>query len=307
MSIFEMLTQRSYVWPAYGAAVAVGLVCSLLSVIVVLKRMAFIGQGISHAGFGGVGTAALLGLAGMSYRWEQDAVVALFCLATAIGIGIMTRRRRVEVDAAIGILLAATMAWGVIMQNLRVVLQAHPWYRRLVGGGGYTPPWEQILFGSPWTVGQSGMWTAVVLCLIVLVVCGLLYRQLLFFTFDERVSQVHGVRSGAMYFLLLIMLALVIVVSIRLVGFILVSALLIVPGASALQVSRRMGVVLALSATIGVGGTLAGLTFSLAAGSLSPGACIVLMLFVLFLAAQLVARVRLRQRRARRFGVNGNG
>ena len=80
-------------------------ISSLLSVIVVLRRMAFIGQGISHAGFGGVGLAAFFGLVG---AW-QNLVVLVFCLATAISIARLARRKRVGIDAAIGILLVGWM------------------------------------------------------------------------------------------------------------------------------------------------------------------------------------------------------
>ncbi len=290
-------TMWPYVWPALAAAVAVGLVCSLLSVMVVLKRMAFIGQGISHAGFGGVGTAAALGLGGAAYTWQQDLIVAAFCLVTALAIGALARRRKMEIDAAIGILLAATMAWGVVMQNLRVVLMDWPVYQQWVGGATYTVPWEQILFGSLLTVGPGGMWAAVAMGLIVLLICAALYKELVFFAFDETVSRVFGVPSGLLYYLMLILLALVIVVSIRLMGFILVSALLIVPGAAALMLSRRMGRVLGLAAGIGVVGAVGGLAVSLAVGALSPGACIVLVLFCEFLAAAAIARMTRRRRR----------
>ena len=163
MLTLSMLFARTYETQALVAAVAVGLVCSLLSVIVVLKRMAFIGQGISHAGFGGVGTAALLGFTGSIYHWQHDLIVLAFCLGTGLLIGVLSRARRIETDTAIGILLSATMAWGVLAQNLRVEWQTWPAYREFVGGGGYTPPWEAILFGSLLNVGEQGMWIAVVM------------------------------------------------------------------------------------------------------------------------------------------------
>lgn len=283
MQTFQLLFERSYVFHAFIGAVAVGLVCSLMSVIVVLKRMAFIGQGISHAGFGGVGTAALLGFTGFAYQWQHDLIVWVFCLGTALLIGSLTRGRRVEADSAIGILLAATMAWGAIAQNLRVAFQqSWPAYREWVGTAGYTPPWEAILFGSLFNIGQAGMWSAIVMCAVVIAVCAALYKQLLFFTFDETVSRVFGVRAAAMHYLLLVLLSLVVVVSIRLVGLILVSALLILPGATALLLSRRMGVVLALSVVVGITGCVAGMVLSLEVGTLSPGACIVLALSTLF-------------------------
>lgn len=301
------LFTHGYELYALGAAVAVGLVCSLLSVLVVLKRMAFIGQGISHAGFGGVGTAALLGFTGTQfgqYAWQQDLIVFLFCMATATVIAWMTQKRRVETDTAIGILMALTMAWGVIAQNLRVAFQSPdspmhwPGYSRWVGGPSYNPPWESILFGSIFNVGLPEMVIAAGLAVGVLLLCASVYKELLFFTFDETASRVFGVRTTVLRYLLLAMLCIVVVVSIRLVGLILVSALLIVPGAAALLLSRRMRSVLWLSALVGVLGSAGGLTLSLVAGELSPGGCIVAVLSAIYAAAYLRHGISRRQPKA---------
>src|SRR6266567_2957928 len=114
---------------AFVAGIALATVCSLLSVVVVTKRMAFIGEGIAHAGFGGLGTALFLGLTGGGFTaggtWKTDLVVLAFCLATALAIGMLTRRRHVEPDSAIGIMLVAAMAWGVLMIDLHRNLQGH--------------------------------------------------------------------------------------------------------------------------------------------------------------------------------------
>lgn len=285
MDVFTQLIERPYMLHAFVGAVAVGLVCSLLSVVVVLKRMAFIGQGISHAGFGGVGTAALLGFTGLQYRIHQDLIVFIFCLGTAILIALLTRNRRVESDTAIGILLAATMAWGVLAQNLRVEFQDWPAYREFVGGSAYTVPWEAILFGSIWSIGQYGMWTALAMMALVLLVCGALYKELLFFTFDETISRVYGVRTTVMHYVLLVLLSAVVVVSIRLVGLILVSALLIVPGATALLLSRKLVTVLIFAAIVGLIGTIGGFVLSVEIGGVGAGASIVAVLTLLFAMA----------------------
>jgi ABC-type Mn2+/Zn2+ transport system permease subunit len=141
-------------------------------------------------------------------------------------------------------------------------------------------------------IGQAGMWAAIVMGAIVLGVCALRFRQLVAFTFDETVSRTLGIRTTLLYFCVLIMLTLIVVVSIRLLGLILVSALLIMPGAAALLLSRRLGRVLVLSAVVGVVGTLGGLIVSLEVGRLSTGACIVFVLFGLFLAAYVTSAVR---------------
>ncbi len=287
MSLWELL-QDDYVRYALVSAAAVGLVCSLLSVVVVLKRMAFIGQGVSHAGFGGLGVATVLGLTGPG----ADLVVLGFCLCTALGIGLLVRSGRVEADTAIGILLVFAMAFGVAMYHLRMRLQEWRAYYEWVGGPTYNVEWHQLLFGSPFSAGPSGMWWSIGLAVVVLGVCAAVFKELLFVAFDEPASGVFGVRSGAMYYLLLALLALVVVVGMRLVGFLLVTALLMIPGASAMMLSRRLTTVLCWSGAIGVVGTLGGLVLSLGVGHLSPGASIVLVLVGLFVIAWGVGRLR---------------
>ncbi len=133
---------------ALVVGIALGTVCSLLSVIVVLKRMAFIGEGIAHAGFGGMGTALVVGATGGVGglgTWQSDLIVLAFCMATAIAIGALSRRRHVETDSAIGILLVASMAWGVLLIDLYPHLQRADWYVRMFGSGRPAPNVESLL------------------------------------------------------------------------------------------------------------------------------------------------------------------
>jgi len=259
------------------AGTAVAIVCSLFSVLVVLKRMAFIGQGISHAGFGGYGLALVLGAAGLA----QQSIVMAFCLAAALGIGYLVRSRRVETDTAIGILLVAGMAFGVLMINL--------W--TYVGSGGFSVSWESLLFGSTWTVGRPGMIAAIVMAVFVIAVGALVFKELLLFTFDESNAAAFGVRTGFIYYLTIVLLALVVVVSMRLVGFVLVSAMLVLPGATALQLSRRLSVVMITAVVVGLVGTLGGMIVNLELDRLSPGACIVMLLCVMFAVVSAGQRV----------------
>lgn len=280
MQIFHDLATYPVFRHALITGIAIAVVCSLLSVIVVLKRMAFIGQGISHAGFGGIGTAILLGfVAGVA----QDLMVLAFCIATGILIGVLARRQRVEADTAIGIVLVAAMAWGVLMTDLSVALQERvAWYADHVAADTPPPSFERLLFGSLTSVTRTDMWTAVIVALAVVGVLASLSKEMLFFAFDETASRVFGVPTRALYYLLLVLLSLTIVVSIRLVGFVLVSALLVLPAATALQLSQRLGAVLGWSLAAGLVGVVGGLWLSLEAGDLSSGPCIVAVLCVLF-------------------------
>lgn len=291
MHAIDALVQYEFGRYALATGVAIGLVCSLLSVMVVLKRMAFIGQGISHAGFGGVGTAVLLGYSGAAFRFEHDLIVFAFCLVTALFLGVMTRRRRIEADTAIGIVLSATMAWGIIASNLRTAWRADwPAYAEFIAGSDAPRQWDSVLFGSIFNAGLGDTIAAWVMALLVLAVCCAFYKEIVFYTFDETVSRVFGVRSAFVHYLLLILLAVVIVFSIRWVGLILVSALLIMPGAAALLLSRRMSTVLWLAGAVGVGGSALGVLVALELGSIAGGPCIVAVLAALFALAYAASR-----------------
>src|SRR5882757_3892128 len=113
--LIELLTNHIY-RNALITACALGVACAMLSVLVVLRRWAFIGEGVSHAGFGGVGTAWLLSLAVPVLGSEGAAYVIaiVFCMAMALVIGWVSRRDRLNADAAIGIVLVASLAWGFV-------------------------------------------------------------------------------------------------------------------------------------------------------------------------------------------------
>jgi ABC-type Mn2+/Zn2+ transport system permease subunit len=293
---------------AFVAGIALATVCSLLSVIVVSKRMAFIGEGIAHAGFGGLGTALFLGLTGSGLAaggtWKTDLVVLAFCLATALAIGLLTRRRHVEPDSAIGIMLVAAMAWGVLMIDLHRNLQSQDWYVRLFGSQPRAFNTESFLFGSLANVGAYDAWLAVGAAIVILLLLAALFKEILFYAFDETVSQVFGVPTRWIHYLMLALLSVTIVLTVRLAGIVLVSALLVIPGATASLLSRRLGRVLALALLIGLVGVVGGLSLSLAAGNLSTGPCIVAVLCILFAAALAISSSR--RRRANTSAVPAN-
>ena len=278
MQAWAWLLEYQFARHALITGVAVASVCSLLGVAVVLKRMAFLGQGVAHAGFGGLGTAMLLGLGGLA----QDAVVLAWCLGAALLIGWLARRRGLEPDSAIGVLLAATMAWGVLAEDVSGLLRAFDAYRAFVGPPASRAGFETLLFGSLTAISPTEMVVAVAVAAAVLGVSAALFKELLFFAFDETASRVFGVPAGGLHYLLLALVSLAIVVGIKIAGVILVAALLVLPGATALQLSRRLGRVLVASWAIGVGGTVLGVLTSLELGAVSTGPLIVLYLAALF-------------------------
>lgn len=278
MQSLHWIIEHEFARHAVIAGAAIATLCSVLSVVVVLKRMAFIGEGLSHAGFGGIGTAVFLGLMG----FHQDLLVLAFCVAMAAGIGLLTRRRRLEPDSAIGIVLVGAMAWGIFMSDLRRNVQGAGWYVHWFGRPQAPPNLEDLLFGSLVAVGRSDMILAIIVAAILLVVLSMFYKEIVFFCFDEEVSRVYGVRTTLIHYLLLVALAVTVVLTIRLAGFVLVSAMLVIPGSTALLVSKKFGHALLFSWVIGLFGTLAGILLSLESGDISSGACVVGVLCLLF-------------------------
>jgi ABC-type Mn2+/Zn2+ transport system permease subunit len=274
-------------WPPCIAATALALLCSWLSVIVVLKRLAFIGQGISHAGFGGIGVAAVLGLAAVSLTPAQSAmqfgVVVGFCVAAALAVGLLSggahggasRGGHTHEDTAIGIVLVVSMAAGAVL-----VQKYSPRFQ-----------WESFLFGYLFNTGWADAVVALATACAVLLTLGVIRRPLTFWAFDEGAAESLGVRTRAIRATLMVLLALATVTAMRLAGVVMASALLILPGACALKLSRRSGRVLVLSVLIAGGGVLAGLVLSFES-DWPPGPSIVAVLTVLFGASAGVGKLR---------------
>lgn len=286
MKTWEYLTNpdlSGLYWPGIITGLAVGLMCAVLSVLVVLKRMSFIGQGISHAAFGGVGVAALITVeatgaapGGALQFW----IVLVFCLAAALVIAWLSERGSAGADTAIGIVLVASMAVGAIL--IHRAWQIHP--TRM-------PSWESVLFGAILAVDERGSWTALAVSAATLALLWWFRRPMLFWAFDEPSAAAFGVPARAMKILLVVLLTLAIVTGMRLVGVVLATALLVLPGATALLLSDRLWPVIATSATCGVLGVAGGLVLSFEQDWPS-GPSIVTVLTVFYALARLVRAAR---------------
>jgi ABC-type Mn2+/Zn2+ transport system permease subunit len=271
--------------PALFSALAVALLCGALSPLVVLRRMAFVGQGISHAAFGGVGVAAILGLFSASTStaalFGAWGVVAVFCIAAALAIAALSRTEGVAEDTAIGILLVASMAVGFLLLQIQ---------RERAGALAVSV--EGFLFGQVATTGVAEAWLAWGVLGAILLTLVVLRRPLLFWAFDEGSAASMGVRTGWVQSIFLVVVAVAVVITMQLAGVILSTAMLVLPGATALQWSRRGAVVWVLSIAMGVAGALAGLFTSVVLDA-QPGPAIALAYVALFGIARLARRVGL--------------
>jgi manganese/iron transport system permease protein len=251
--------QFEFMQRAFVAALVVGTLCSTIGTYVVLRRLAFIGDGIAHASFAGIVVAYLRGL-------DYYVGAAIVAVITALGIGYINRRGKVSLDTAIGVLFTGAFALGVFLMS------------RLPT---YNVDLQGFLFGNILAVSRQDL--VLILCLAALVAVALLllYRSLLYTTFDPVVAEASGIKAAPVDYALLVMLALTIIISLEAVGIVLVAALLVTPAATAFQLTQRFLPMLALSAAIGAFCAVVGLYASYYLHAAS-GATIVLLVTVLF-------------------------
>ena len=277
-------------FPDALAAGAVAVACAVLSVFVVSRRWAFIGEGISHSGFGGAGTVWLLALAfpALDAEWAVYAGVVVFCLATGLGIAYFSRARAAgggtNTDAVIGIFLVASVAWGFLANAC--YKQAH--------GGREPAGFSEYLFGRMTATSPQFAIGATLVCAAVVAAVALLGKEIVYYCFDPAMAAASGVAAGFVHYLLILLVTLTIVVGARVAGSILVTALLVLPGATALLLSDRLRTSIAASVVVGLVGAAGGTLVRLRWPFLPTGPAIVLVMFVSFIAAYAWTRVRAR-------------
>jgi manganese transport system permease protein len=265
------------------ASVLVGLVCGTLGCYIVLRRMALIGDALSHAVLPGAAIAFILG--------ANDFFVgaAIAGVVTALLIGWVTANSRVKEDAAIGVVFTGAFALGIVLITLiqsRSVDLFH------------------MLFGNVLGVASRDLWVTAGITAVVLVTIFLLFKELLLHSFDPIMAAAIGLPTRGLHYLLMVLLSLTVVASLQTVGLVLVVAMLITPASTAYLITDRFGRMLGISAGIGVLSSVLGLYGSYY-GNVSSGASIVLVATGFFFLAFLFSPQRglvIRRLRTRRAG-----
>lgn len=249
---------------ALVAAILVGTVCSVVGTYVVLRGLAFIGDAIGHAAFPGVVIAFLL-----QVPFYLGAAVA--AVSTALVIGFVTRRTTLRPDTTIGVLFAGTFALGIFLFSAIE---------------GYVADLFSFLVGNILFISIGDLVGLLILGGLILAAVALLWKELLYSTFDPLGAAASGLPVGRLEYLLLILVALTIVVSVQAVGIILVVAMLVTPAATAQLLTSRFARLMGMAVALGVGGAVVGLYLSYWL-DVASGASIVLVetaLFVFVLA-----------------------
>lgn len=244
------------------ASCLVAIICGVLGCFVVLKGLAFIGDALAHASFGGVALAFVLGA-------NIYLGAFIFALATALGIGVLSQGGRVKADTAIGVLFSGTFAFGIL-----IISRVETYTTDLFG----------YLFGDVLSITSRDLVTITVSGIIVLALVAAFYRQLIFVAFDPTVAAASGIPARFLEYLLLGLLGITIVTALQAIGIVLVVALLVTPSATAYLLTKRFHHMILASMAVGCLSALLGIYLSYYL-DVASGAAIILTATALFFIA----------------------
>lgn len=254
--------------------VLISVCCALFGVVLVLKRFSLIGDGLSHVAFGATSVASVLKLTvPLPFVFIVTIVVAIFLL----GVG---ENRRLQGDSAIAILSVSSLAGGYLCLNL------------FSHSANLTADVCSTLFGSTsiLTLSQQDVWTCVILAVLVVGLFLFFYHKIFAITFDENFATATGTRSSLYRLALAVIIAVIIVLALNLVGSLLISALVVFPVLSAMEIFLNFRNVCIYSAIFSVVCTVLGILISILAGT-PVGATIVIVDLAGFLISALVGRL----------------
>lgn len=265
-AIFSYEFMRNALFASLWISLAIGIVGTL----VVLNRIVSLSGGIAHAAYGGVGLA---------YYFGQDPMIGalVFSTLSALGMGLAHRRSKTGADTLIGVMWSIGMAVGIIFIALTP---------------GYKANLMTYLFGSILAVSASDLKLMAAVALLVLAFAFLTYRSLLAISYDETFSSVRNARVNTIYLTMLVLIGLTVVVAMRMVGLILVIALLTIPPAIARIFLKDMRAIMAASILLSSLFCVAGLVISFLT-NLQTGPVIILLAAVVYLLSVLFRRVQL--------------
>jgi zinc transport system permease protein len=267
MSIFHLL-HYGFIQKAFLAGSFIAVLCSTLGVFLVLRRMSLIGDGLSHVSFGAIALGLFFGV------YPVYLAVPLVVAGSLLIIKI-TEKAKVYGDAAIGIVSAVGIASGVILASL---------------SQGFNTDLFSYLFGNILAISGAEVILSVALSIAVFCVIYFFYHDLFSVTFDEEYARTTGIKAGTMNSLLAMLTAITVVLSVKVVGVMLVSALLILPAAAALQVAKSFRAAIMIGGVTALLSVLSGIVVSFYL-NLPAGATIVMVNVGFFLLGLVLRKL----------------
>jgi zinc transport system permease protein len=233
----ENLFAYTFMQRALLAGLWISIPCAILGVFLVLRRDAMIGHGLAHVAFGGVALGLLLSVAPIF-------VTLGVAVLSALGIMKLKEKAGLHGDTAIGIISSLGMALGILLVSL---------------AGGFNVDLFGYLFGNVLAIDPEEVWVSFLLAAGVLLTTILFYQEFFFLTFDPESARASGVRVQRLDALMAVLTAVTVVLGMKVVGILMVSSLLIIPAAAALQVARSFREALVFAAILAGGSTTGGL------------------------------------------------
>ena len=270
---FLSMMAQGFIQRAFIIGIVVAMLSSVLSIFIVLKRISLIGDGLAHTAFGGLALGYYLDLVPL---WVAGVIVIL----GSIGITKVTRSSKISGDAAVAIFLQLGLASGIVLLSLAC-------------GFGFSL--ESLLFGSILLVSGDQILYAVIVLAATLIVVFIFFKELVYTIFDETQAKASGIKTWFFDYLISILAGMAIIVSIPIVGVLLISALLVLPAVTSMQVSSSFKQTVILSPVVGLLSVILGLCASVILDTAS-GATIVLVGLALFLLSVLIKRTFITKR-----------
>ncbi len=272
MTIVEMF-QYGFIQRALLAGSLIAVLCAVLGVFLVLRRLSLIGDGLAHVAFGSVALALFVNITPLAVTIAAIPLVML----SSLGILKLMERAKLFGDAAVGIVASLGIAVGVLLTGL---------------SGGFSVDLFSYLFGNILSVSREEVIIAALLFVLIIAAVSLYYNELLAVTFDEDLARTSGVRTGRINMILVLLTSLIVVLAMKVAGIMLVSSLMVLPAVTALQIASGFRTALLLAAGCALLSVISGIIASFGL-NIPAGATIILINFLLFLCAVL-GRRRLR-------------
>jgi len=268
MNILEFL-QYGFIQNAYLAGSFIALLCAMLGLLLVLRKFSLIGDGLSHVSFGAIALGLFLGF----YPFYIAIPVVIFA---SFFILKLSEKTKIYGDAAIGIVSSLGIAGGVILASL---------------SQGFNIDLFSYLFGNILAISQTEVYLSIGLSLLVLIIIIFLYHDFFSTTFDEEYAKVSGIKTKRINLILMSLTAVTVVLAIKVVGIMLVSALLILPAVTALQIAKGFKAAMIIAAASSVISVWIGISLSFYL-NLPTGATIVIINFILFAVSFLAGKIK---------------
>ncbi len=265
--VLSLLSYRFFQYALLGGSIS-ALACALIGLFVILRRESMIGDGVAHISFGGIALGLFLGI-------NPLFTALIFSIAGVLLISYMRRKGLAQSDSAMAVMLAVGFSTGLILISL---------------AGGFNVELFSFLFGSILTIGSFDLALVSILGISTLLIIGLFYKELLSITFDEEASRLMGVPVGILTTVFNILVAVTIVLSIKVVGMILVAALLVLPGLTALQLDKTFRGTVSISVVVGILSIIIGI-FTSAIFNVATSGVIVFTLVAIFLSTAAYRRI----------------